>query len=130
MHSAHLAVLGAALLGAGPGTPAPRPAPAERIVAQVRFANHLTDKHTWSLASNGAVLFPDVVSGTTTSYIPTSDTLSNLALRRDASDSVFAKSIFPFVGGSFYTVTALYGNGGDRPLLEVQRDVPPRDTMP
>ena len=130
MHPTQLAVLGATLLVAGSGTPAPRPAPTERIVAQVRFANHLTDKHTWSLLSNGTVIFPDVVPGTTTSYIRTSDTLSTLTLRRDASDSVFATSTFPFVGGSFYTVTATYGNGGDRPLLEVQRDVPPRDTMP
>jgi len=130
MHPAHLAVLGAALLVAGPGTPAPRPAPAERIVARVRFANHLTGKRTWSLASNGTVIFPDVVPGTTTRYIETSDTLSTLTLRRDASDSVFATTNFPFVGGSFYTVTAMFGSGGDRPMLQVQRDVPPRDTMP
>lgn len=130
MHSTPLAVLGAALFVAGSGTPSGRPAPAERIVAQVRFANHLTGKHTWSLLSNGTVIFPEVVPGTTTRYIETNDTLSTLTLRRDASDSVFATSNFPFVGGSFYTVTATYANGGDRPLLEVQRDVPPRDTMP
>ena len=130
MHSTQLAVLGAALLVAGSGAPAPRPAPTERIVARVRFANHLTGKRTWTLASNGTAIFPDVVPGTTTRYLETSDTLSTLTLRRDASDSVFASTNFPFVGGSFYTVTATYANGGDRPMLEVQRDVPPRDTMP
>jgi hypothetical protein len=129
MHPAHLAALGAALLVAGPGNAAPRPAGAERIVAQVRFANHLNGKHTWSLASNGTVIFPDIAPGTTTRYIETTDTLSTLSLRRDASDSVLATTNFPFVGGSFYTVTATYGNG-DRPLLAVERDVPPRDTMP
>jgi hypothetical protein len=130
MHPTQLAVLGATLLVAGSRTSAPRPAPAERIVAQVRFANHLTGKRTWSLASNGTVIFPDVVVGTTTRYIATTDTLSTLTLRRDASDSVFATTNFPFVGGSFYTVTATYANGGDRPVLAVERDVPPRDTMP
>ena len=76
------------------------------------------------------MIFADIVPGTTTRYIETSDTLSTLTLRRDASDSVFATVTNALLGGSFYTVTATYGNGGDRPLLEVQRDVPPRDTMP
>jgi hypothetical protein len=57
------------------------------------------------------------------------DTLSALTLRRDVIDSALAKTNYPFLAGSYYTVTATYGTG-DQPLLDVERDVPPRDTMP
>ncbi|MGH7523079.1 MAG: hypothetical protein ACREK8_02120 [Gemmatimonadales bacterium] len=127
MYSIRIAACAAATLLAGAGA-ASRPAP-PRIAAQVRFANHLNGSRSWTLASNGKVLFSGVAAGATTAYIANTDTLSALSLRRDGSDSVVATTNFPFVGGSYYTVSATYGNG-ERPLLAVERDVPPRDTMP
>lgn len=114
---------------AGASRPAPAPAPVPRIAAQVRFANHLNGSRTWTVLSNGKVLFSGVAAGATTAYIANTDTLSKLTLKRDGSDSVVASTNFPFVGGSYYTITATYGNG-ERPLLGVERGVPPRDTMP
>ena len=127
MYSIRVAACAAAVLLAGAGA-THRPATA-RIAAQVRFANHLNGSRTWTVASNGTVLFSAVPAGTTTAYIANTDTLSRLTLRRDGSDSTVASTNFPFVGGSFYTISATYGNG-ERPLLAVERDVPPKDTMP
>ncbi len=97
--------------------------------AHVRFANQITSSHTWSLKSNGTFFFREIASNTTTGYLATTDSVSKLTLHRDAGDSIFASTNYNFVGGSYYTVTASYGSG-ERPFLAVQRDTPPRDTMP
>jgi len=127
MHPNHILAISAALLLAGSGG-APRQV-SVRLPAQVRFANKMGGNRTWSVQSNGKVLFADVLPNTTTAYVPTTDTAVRLTLHREGSDSVLATTNYQFAAGSYYTATATYGNG-DRPLLSVERDVPPRDTMP
>ncbi|HEY3935406.1 MAG TPA: DUF4397 domain-containing protein [Gemmatimonadales bacterium] len=100
-----------------------------RLDAEVRFTNHLPATRNWSLAANGVVLFADVHSQTTTAYSAVSDTTTRLTLVARAGDSATTSTTYQFVAGSYYTVTATYGNG-DRPELAVERDRPPADTMP
>jgi hypothetical protein len=127
MHPNHILAISAALLLAG-SNGAPRHG-SERLPAQVRFSNKMGGNRTWSLQSNAKVLFADVLPNTTTSYVPVTDTAARLTLHREGSDSVLATTNYQFAAGSYYTATATYANG-DRPMLSVERDVPPRDTMP
>jgi len=128
MHRQVLLALAITLMTTAPRQPAPRHG-ALSVPAQVRFTNHMGGNRTWSLASNGTVIIHDVLPNSTTKYAPITDTTSRLTLHREGTDSALATTNYLFVGGSYYTVTASHGNG-DRPMLAVERDVPPRDTMP
>jgi hypothetical protein len=101
-----------------------------RLPAEVRFANQLSGKQTWSVMANAAPMFANVPAGTTTAYVAVTDSVSRLTLRRSGSDSVQARTSYRFFAGSYYTITADYRNGGNIPVLSVQRDRPPGDTMP
>ena len=129
MSPARLALISTALLLAGPAGTATHEAATARLAAQVRFANQLNGTHTWTLVANRVILFDNIPPGTTTRYIPVTDSTATLTLHRDGGDSVFATTHHQFVAGSYYTVTSSHGDS-ERPVLAVVRDPPPRDTMP
>ncbi len=122
-----LAVLGllAAVHGLGGGSAAQ-----VRLPAEVRFANQLSGKQSWTVFANAAPMFANVPTGTTTAYVAVTDSVSRLTLQQAGSDSVRARTNYRFFAGSYYTITADYRNGGNVPVLSVQRDRPPGDTMP
>ncbi|HEY4101705.1 MAG TPA: hypothetical protein VGM20_12605 [Gemmatimonadales bacterium] len=124
-YAASLAAI-AATVGAGATRHASQP---PRLDAEVRFTNHLSGNRNWSLAANGAVIFGDVRPNETTAYSALNDTIMHLTLVLRAGDSAAASTNYKFAAGSYYTVTATYGNGV-RPELAVERDRPPGDTMP
>ncbi len=97
--------------------------------AQVRFANHIPGARTWTLAARGAPVFSDVAPEVTTAYQPVADSLARLDLRAAGKDSAVATTTYLFVSGSYYTVTASMGNGG-QPMLGVERDRSPEDSVP